>query len=290
MLSDAMRERLADPAYLDLHLAAIRAIRGIRAFPWYDAHFLQMFEATKRFLAQVRPDALQPFSEALDQVRTPRTFAVRQIENLFSADVQHSIRQTVASLPQASLELHEVQSFGRNVVHDHPYFLQLQQELLGQVSELVGCEVEAGYNFLSLYGNMGKCAVHMDHPISMYTLDYCIDQSAEWPIYFSDVVDWPTADLMNAFDGDSLIADPAITFTPHVLKPNNAILFSGSSQWHYRKAMAQPGFCNLLFFHYYPKGCRELVYFANWPTLFNIPELAAICDVFAEAYPDQATR
>lgn len=286
MYSDALKERLRDPAYLDLHLTAVAAIGGIKAFPWYDAHFLQMFEAARRFVRMVRPEMMDRFEAAFDPVRTPRDFAVKQIEGLFPADVLARIRQEVADLPQSRLELHEVGSFGRDVVHDHPYFVDLQRQLTGMVSELAGRELEPGYNFLSLYGTMGRCAPHMDHPISMYTLDFCIDQSAEWPIWFSDVVDWPEADLINNFDADRLLA--TVPFREYVLRPNNAILFSGSGQWHYRDAMAQPGFCNLLFFHYYPKGCRDLVYFGNWPDMTDIPELQALVDVFAEAFPDHA--
>lgn len=289
MLSPQLKQRLKDPEYLDLHLTAIKAIQGIKAFPWYDAHFLQMFEAAKRYLAMVRPDKLDAFIAGFEPVRTPRDFAVKQVSELFAPDVLQEIRQVVANLPDAGLEMHEAESFGRKVVHDQPYFMQLQQDLVPLVGKLVGREVEPGYNFLSLYGNSGKCALHMDHPLSMYTLDFCIDQSHEWPIYFSDVVEWPGADLMNNWDADAILNDPAIPFREYILRPNEAILFSGSSQWHYRKAMSQPGFCNLLFFHYYPKGCRELVYFGNWPELFAIPELNALCDVFAETHTRRVT-
>lgn len=285
MLSAAMKERLRDPSYLDLHMAAISAAQGVKAFPWYDAFFLQMFEAARRYLASVLPDQLAAFEAAFEPLRTPRDFRVRQVEGLFAPDRLQAIRDEVAKLPAAKLEPHELASFGRMVVHDHPYFVELQRELLPMASELAGCELAAGYNFLSLYGNSARCEPHMDQPVSMYTLDFCIDQSAEWPIYFSDVVDWPTAELMNTFDPAALLADSAMPFTEYMLRPNNAILFSGSSQWHYRKAMPQPGFCTLLFFHYFPKGCEGLVRPEHWPEALSMPELGALVDVFAEAHP-----
>lgn len=285
MVTAALKERLRDPDYLGMHLAAVAAVKEIKGFPWYDSQFLQMFEAARRYLREVRPDLLATFEAAFEPLRTPSDFAVGQIEGLFPAEVLQRIRDEVVALPAAQLELHERTTFGRNFVHDHPYFVELQRALLPRVSDMAGRELEAGYNFLSLYGTSGRCEPHLDQPISMYTLDFCIDQSAEWPIYFSDVIDWPIAEEMNAFDAEALLADPAIRFTEYVLRPNNAILFSGSGQWHYREAMKQPGFCSLLFFHYYPKECGDLVLPASWPKVLGIPELGPLVDVLIEAFP-----
>ena len=80
----------------------------------------------------------------------------------------------------------------------------------------------------------------------------------------------------------SLRADPALYFTAEVLAPGDAVLFSGSNQWHYRDALPQrPGrqFCDLLFFHYVPFGTAELVQPRNWARLFDIPELAEMADL-----------
>jgi hypothetical protein len=114
----------------------------------------------------------------------------------------------------------------------------------------------------------------------MYTLDYCIAQSHEWPIHFSRVVDWPTIETFRSFDPEALRYDPALEFTPYVMQPDQAILFNGSSQWHYRDDIPAGGFCDLLFFHYYPEGCEDLVEPQRWAAHFDIPELAALCDLF----------
>ena len=61
--------------------------------------------------------------------------------------------------------------------------------------------------------------------------------------------------------------------------PGDAILFSGSSQWHYRDALPQgkaKGFCDLLFLHYIPKGTASIVRPANWAEHFGLPEIARI--------------
>ena len=70
-----------------------------------------------------------------------------------------------------------------------------------------------------------------------------------------------------------------LAFQSKVLTPGNGIVFSGSSQWHYRDALpstSNSSFCDLLFFHYIPKGTAEIVRPSNWARLFDVPELANI--------------
>jgi len=284
MLSDQLRERLREPAYLDLHLAAVAAVGTLGPVPWYDAHFLRCFEAAKIYLGHVRPDALARFVDGFAPLRPPPGAGLRKAAGFFSDEIHQRIRDVAANIPQRRLELHELEGFGRHVVHDHEWFSALQREVMPKVEELAGCALEPGYNFLSLYGGAGRCDPHMDEPISMYTLDYCIDQSEGWPIHFSQIVDWPTRELMHEFDPADVLGNPAIRFAPQVLEPNEALLFIGSSQWHYREAIKPGGFCNLLFFHYYPAGCDDLVRPRRWQQHFGLPELGPLVDLFAEIY------
>lgn len=56
-----------------------------------------------------------------------------------------------------------------------------------------------------------------------------------------------------------------------------AILFSGSSQWHYRDplpASCSQSFCNLAFFHFIPKGFGQLIKPARREALFGLPGLS----------------
>ena len=70
-------------------------------------------------------------------------------------------------------------------------------------------------------------------------------------------------------------------FQSHLMEIGQAILFSGSSQWHYRDVQPVSAehpscFCNLIFFHFTPAGRREIVSQKNWSRLFGIPELDAL--------------
>ncbi len=169
--------------------------------------------------------------------------------------------------------------FGRFVVHNHPYFTELQRRTVPLMSEVAGEEVEASYNFLSLYGGLGVCPPHLDAPSAKWTLDLCLNQSGPWPIYVSQVEPWPQSGAASWPEvgwEQAIKQSPALLFTPHTLHPGEAAVFSGSSQWHYRDAIPETGkrqFCDLLFFHFIPAGSAELVKPQNWARLFGIPEL-----------------
>ncbi|MBU7580942.1 MAG: hypothetical protein KAF27_10810 [Porphyrobacter sp.] len=287
MLDDALKTKLRDPAYLDWHLAAVRSTHVIGRADWYDSVFLRRFEVARHFLGAVNPDALGAFVAAFDQLKPPPGFKVAVLDNLFDDAVRARIVEIAREIRADNLKAGpkgewEAKAFGRRVIWDHPFFLELQQGLVPQASELAGCELRTGYNFLSLYSGDGRCAPHMDQPYSMYTLDYCIEQSDEWPIHFSRTVEWPTVDTFRRFDADTIKQDADLAFEPYVLHPNQALFFNGSSQWHYRDSITPGGFCDLLFFHYSPAGCEKLVEPVLWRDHFDIPELGALCDLFAQ--------
>lgn len=166
------------------------------------------------------------------------------------------------------------------VVHNHTLITELQLDLVDIVSAAAGERVEPCYNFLSLYQKRGVCEVHMDAPEAKYTLDLCIRQSDLWPIYISQVVPWPETFSSTEDDWEAAVRNmPGLEFASHELRPGSAILFSGSSQWHYREP--QPGasssrFCELAFFHYTPAEMNAVLRPGNWAQLFNVPELATL--------------
>jgi hypothetical protein len=276
------RSRLSDPAYFALHIRAARAIGTVNQFIWYDAHFLRRLEVAKSYLADVRPDRLADFVDGFEALKPAEGFRETMIADVFDAATHEAI---IVAARAAKIEMFEMQEkenadFGRAVVWDHPYFLELQEQVRGRISDIVGKPLVSSYNFLSRYGADGKCELHMDNPNAMYTFDYCIEQDTVWPIHISRVVDWPSAETFGGFDPEKIIADPQYGFADHLLRPNQALLFNGSSQWHYRRPKTAGGFCHLLFFHYYPAGCEALVEPRRWAAHFAIAELEPLCDLF----------
>lgn len=282
---------LTDPRTLFLYAAATKIRSDFSVPSWYDSGFLQRYEAAKRFLKVARPEALERFIEGFAPLRTSPDFRLVSLKDLFDAETFGKIRSIIATLPVETLEHHETAKFGRKVVHDHPYFSTLQASLVERVSELVGEPVEPGYNFLSLYSGTGICKPHMDEPEAKWTLDICIDQNIEWPIHFSQVVDWPSPPTQDRpWSPEQVTADPALTFEAACLKPNEAVIFAGSSQWHYRDAIpsSENSFCHLLFFHYHPKNCEPLVKSGAWAKHFDLPELDILVSAFSTKRPENA--
>jgi hypothetical protein len=251
-------------------------------YPWYDSVWLSKYEEAKAILRSARPDTLAAFVEAFRIFHARPDFKVKSVEQPFDAATLAEIRRVAGSLKPADLELHEARQFGRFVVHNHPFFTELQRRAVSWISEAAGEPLEASYNFLSLYSSSGVCAVHLDAPSAKWTLDVCIDQSAPWPIYLSEVQPWPesVAEERKQEDWEDRIKrSQSLEFTPYVLQPGKAILFSGSSQWHYREPMPEAGGkCTLLFFHFIPRGTAELVCPQNWARLFDAPELGGLSE------------
>jgi hypothetical protein len=250
-----------------------------RLYPWYDSVWLSQYEQAKSIIRAVRPDALAGFVDGFRILHTRADFQVKFLEQPFDESTVAEIKRAIAALRPTDLEFHEARIFGRFVVHDHPFFSELQQRMIPWVSELAGEPVEARYNFLSLYTSKGVCAVHMDAPEAKWTLDFCIDQGAPWPIYFSEVQPWPDSvneEWKNEGWENHIKQSKSLEFTGYTLQPGQALLFSGSSQWHYRDPMPEAHgkqFCTLLFFHFIPGGTAEIIKPLNWSRLFGIPEL-----------------
>jgi len=248
-------------------------------YPWYDSFWLVKYRRAKEVIRRVQPEKLPVFVAALSGLRTEADFRVKRIPALFDDATMAAIRQKISTFQLTEMEMHEFKRFGRFVVHNHPFFTELQKRTIDLVSEAAGESVEASYNFVSLYKKVGVCAVHMDTPHAKWTLDLCIEQSAPWPIHVSQVVPWPEGFTLNEDDDwqGAIKESPDCEFTSYRLEPGEAVIFSGSSQWHYRDPLPLDGkehFCSLVFFHYVPRGMLETVEPENWARLFGIPELA----------------
>lgn len=250
------------------------------ALPWYDSGWLRAYRRARRIVALLYPDRLPEFLDAFSVLRTDPGFQVTALERPFDSATRETMRAFIRTLDHSEAEKHEMLRFGRLVVHDHPLFNDLQKTLTERVGEIVGEPVEPCYNFLSLYNNLGVCRVHMDAPSAKWTVDYCIEQSSLWPIYISQVRPWPE-DWEHPGSGweAAVKNDPENRFGAYRLEEGQAIVFGGSSQWHYRERIervSQANFCHLVFFHFIPRGTRSLVFPEEWAARFCMPELTDI--------------
>jgi len=250
-------------------------------YPWYDSLWLSAYTKAKDLLEKYHPDRLADFVDAMDVLKTRSNFEAVKLDGIFDDSTIKEIKNIASRFESSELEKDELLSFGRQVVHRDARFTKLQENVTGLVSEIVGEAVEPGYNFLSLYNNLGVLPVHMDAPPAKWTLDYCIEQSEVWSIYLSQVRPWP--EDFEILEGQSweqqIRDDPENKFTEHRLHEGEAIVFGGSSQWHYRDRIIkkqEENFCHLLFFHFIPKGTKDLVNPKKWAEFFGIPELKEV--------------
>jgi hypothetical protein len=256
---------------------------GKGPYPWYDSWWLAKYCEAQMIIRRRRPEALADFVRALAPLQTNPGFRTTLLDQPFDAETLDAVRKVVRSLRPSDLELHEARAFGRFVVHDHPMFLELQRRAVPLVSEAVGEPVEASYSFLSLYSTRGVCAVHLDAPQAKWTFDLCIDQSAPWPIHLSDVRPWPDPDELSRYVGDDwqekIKGSPSLKFSDLTPRVGQAVVFSGSSQWHYRDPIPSAdgsAFCTLLFLHFIPRGRADLLDPHHWAARVGVPELAAL--------------
>jgi hypothetical protein len=249
----------------------------IGKFPWYDSWWLSRYVLAKAFIAQHHPAKLESFTGAMDALRTKPDWKTQLHGRLFTEGHVKTINAARSAIKPDTLELHELARHGRFVVHDHPMLTDLHAAMAPVVSALVGEPVEPIYTFIALYNGNGVCPVHLDAPVSKWTVDFCIDQSEPWPIAFSDVVPWPEEFDRGLAEWEHHIRmSSGLHFSPYSMEPGQAIVFSGSSQWHYRDAFAASApksHCDLLFLHFIPAGMKEASDWKNWERLFSIPGL-----------------
>ena len=99
-------------------------------YPWYDSFWLTKYQRAKDVIRRVQPEKLPVFVAALSGLRTGADFRTKKIPGLFDDATMAAIRQTVAMFKLTELEGHEIKRFGRFVVHDHPFFTELQKRTI----------------------------------------------------------------------------------------------------------------------------------------------------------------
>lgn len=251
-------------------------------YPWYDSDWLNSYVQAKEIIKKHNPSMLEDFISKTDILKTRSDFDIIKKADFFDTSAYKNIQNVIKEVQDNHSDMEELLRFGRKVFWDNDYLNEMQIKLTVYVSELVQEPVEPSYNFLSLYNNLGVCNVHMDAPYAKWTLDVCINQSEQWPIYFSQVKDWP--EKFKTSDDNwrkHIKADPTNEFSKYELKENEAVVFSGSSQWHYRDRILKSqknNYCHLVFFHYIPEGASDIVDPSCWAELFQTPELSGLPD------------
>lgn len=186
--------------------------------------------------------------------------SVTLLKQLFDADTHKVIEQYVRDqVPMMSIGS-DPTDFVRTFVHNPALFVHIHGQLTEIVSEMCGQPLKPSYSYLSMYRDGGRCPLHIDRMQCYMTLDYLIqhDTADLWPLMVSEPMTDSQRDAYApighgfANDDDGLEERmKAETWTEVLLEPNDAVLYSGTHQWHYRTGVLT-GSADLVFFHFVP--------------------------------------
>lgn len=182
------------------------------------------------------------------------------VKQLFDKNTHNLIKKFLKErVPMMSVGV-DNDMFIRRYAHNVPYFVAIHRQLTEFASEQFGEPLKPSYSFLSMYDDNGICPLHIDRPQCYRTIDYLIqqDQAEPWPIRIGE----PMSDEQRQALDESGAGHPqtegeiaeriaAETWTDVLLEPNDAVLYSGTHQWHYRPKRLQ-GRADLVFFHFVP--------------------------------------
>lgn len=148
--------------------------------------------------------------------------------------------------------------FVRAYAHNPPYLVGLHKQLTEFASDTFGMKLKPSYVFLSMYRENGICPLHIDRPQCFRTIDLLIRSTSQedWPIRIGQVMSDDQIQTINESgkghpetDEDIQAIIDSQTWTDVNLNPNDAVLYSGTHQWHYRPNRLV-GTADLAFFHF----------------------------------------
>jgi hypothetical protein len=244
--------------------------------PWYDSWWLTKYLRAKAFVARHYPEQLNAFTEAFVPLKTAKDFQLQVHDRFFDDDQIQTIQRTIQFIKPDLLETHELSDMGRFAIHNHPMLDELHATVAPLVGECVGERVEPLYTFIALYNRNGQCPIHLDSPVTKWTVDFCMEQSRAWPISFSKVVPWPEEFDRSRGWEERIKSSEEYGFSSVTMEPGQTVIFSGSSQWHFREPFNGPGagsHCNILCLHYVPAGMKEVSEWKSWEGSFRAPGL-----------------
>lgn len=157
--------------------------------------------------------------------------------------------------------LQDNNEFVRKFIHNPSFFVNIHYQLKDIASDFFKEKVKPSYCFLSMYENNGICPLHIDRDQCRYTIDYLIrtTQKDPWPIHIGKhMTDSERMRLIidnNCHPQTDEEIEDRISkeeFETVELMPNDAVLYSGTHQWHYRSQRLN-GTADLIFFHFVPE-------------------------------------
>ena len=125
-------------------------------YPWYDSPWLGSYVQARQLIKRDYPNHLDEFTEAFEPLRTRGNFQVQKLEEGLTPEELLEAVGVVSTLKPTELEKQELLSFGRVLIHHHPYFDRLHSGFAGRISDAVNEAVEPSYSFLKSVQQSGR--------------------------------------------------------------------------------------------------------------------------------------
>lgn len=178
------------------------------------------------------------------------------IRNFLSPLLLNKIRQILEGAKTGPDVLHDSKTFHRNFIHNNPLIDLIHTELIAkEAPRIFGEKLKPSYSFASFYTEgKGICPLHTDREQCYRTIDICINQKKEWPLYINHVDKLP--DQLSA-EQEQLIKERSVAY---VLQPGDAICYSGTDHPHWRNQIDEDNTSDLVFFHFVPEDFEGSLY------------------------------
>lgn len=181
---------------------------------------------------------------------------------LFDAESYAKILEFMdVAVPMMPVSIDEGE-FVRHYAHNVPFLKKIHEQLVPIANQIFGEPLKPSYVFLSMYKDNGICPLHIDRPQCYRTIDYLIrtTQPEPWPIHIGEMMSDDVRRQIDESGEGHPITEEQIqdridkeNWSTVNLKPNEAVCYSGTHQWHYR-SQRLVGTADLVFFHFVPEA------------------------------------
>ena len=147
--------------------------------------------------------------------------------------------------------------------HNPPWLKRMHIALTPLAERLSNKKLKPSYVYYSAYTRESYLPLHIDRVQCDVTLDYCILQPIDWPLYVADrEISSAISERIRHAANKQVELDLAKNeasnrFTQIDLRPNQLVMFEGTQCWHYRDPIPTGAFADLAFFHYVPVEFAE---------------------------------
>lgn len=150
------------------------------------------------------------------------------IDNFLDKEYFEEVKNYFYNHPM--LENKNISYYGARMIssYNDEYLKNIHESLLPKAKEIFGEEnMIPSYAIFSDYRNLGHVLNHKDEGPCWFTIDLCLYENTDWPIYIDDI--------------------------EYIPKENQAVMMYSSHQFHYKPQVSDPNNRNgILLLHYCP--------------------------------------